>query len=157
MATCSLERRWIAKGAGHRPERHNNEHGMTLIVIDPFVWIEPVAYLSERKICVCVKWASVTSRLSCRVFNPHFGNSVNSAFGQIWLSDKFDLRLNFGFGHALFLIFYLNQIRNFYCFLIKTCFHHKVCHHHIHKKFFKISFLALRGKKYLQNWSSPAA
>ena len=33
------------------------------------------------------------------------------------LSDNFGLRLNFGLGHALLLIFYLNQIRNFYYFL----------------------------------------
>ena len=111
------------------------------------MWIEPVAYLSKRKICACVKWVSVISRLSCRMFN--------SAFGEIRLSDKFGLRLNFGLRHALFLIFYLNEIRNFYYFLVKTCFHHNICHHQIHRKFFKISFFALRGKKYLQNWSSP--
>ena len=119
---------------------------MTLIVIDPFMWIEPVAYLSERKVCACVKWVSVTSRLSCRVFNPHFGTSEHSAFGQIRLSDKFGLRLNFDLEHALFLIFYLNQFRNFYYFLVKTCPHHNICHHHIHKNFFKISFLALRER-----------
>ena len=84
-------------------------------------------------------------------------NSVHSVFGQIRLLDKFGLRLNFGLRHALFLNFYLNPIRNFYYFLVYTCFHHKVCHHQIHKKFFKISFLVIRGKKYLQNWSSPAA
>ena len=100
---------------------------------------------------------SVTSRLSCRVFNPHFGTSEHSAFGQIRLSDKFSLGLNFDLGHAFFLIFYLNQIRNIFYFLGKTCFHHKFCHHNKRKKFFKISFLAQRGKKYLQNWSSPAA
>ena len=68
--------------------------------------------------CQFSPW-SVTSRLSCRVFNPHFGTSernsefgtfgfrTNSAFGR-----KFGfrinsvIRLNFGLGHALFLIFY---------------------------------------------------
>ena len=73
IVACSLERIWIAQGARHRPERQNSQHGITLIVIDPFAWIEPVAHLSERKVCPRVKWISVTSRLSCRVFNPHFG------------------------------------------------------------------------------------
>ena len=35
----------------------------------------------------------------------------------------------------------MNQIRFFYNFLLKTCFHHNIYHHQIHKKFFKISFL----------------
>ena len=125
---------------------------MTLIVIDPFMWIEPVAYLSERKVCACVKWVSVTSRLSCRVFNPPIHTSKlrnirhSVKFGQIRLSDKFGLRLNFDLEPALFLIFYLNlQFRNFYYFLVKTCPHHNICHHHIHKNFFKISFLAERN------------
>ena len=39
----------------------------------------------------------------------------------------------------------LNQIRIFYNFLVKTCFHHNICHHLVHEKFFKISFLALSG------------
>ena len=30
-------------------------HGITLIVIHPFAWIEPVAHLSERKVCARVK------------------------------------------------------------------------------------------------------
>ena len=102
------------------------------------------------------------SRLSCRVFNPHFGTlehseigtfgiRTNSAFGEIQLSDKFGLRLNFDVGYALLLIFYLDQIRNFYFFFVKTFFHPNICHDHKHKKFFKISFSALRGKEYLQN------
>ena len=67
------------------------------------MWIEPVAYLSERTVCACVKWVSLTSRLSCRVFNPHFGtselrNSVHSAFGQIRFSDKFGFRTSSAFG-----------------------------------------------------------
>ena len=51
------------------------------------MWIEPVAHLSERKVCACVKWVSATSRLSCRVFNPHFGT-----FGKY--SDKFGFLKN---------------------------------------------------------------
>ena len=35
----------------------------------------------------------------------------------------------------------LNQIRIFYNFLVKTCCQHNICHHQIHKKCFKISFL----------------
>ena len=62
-------------------------HGITFIIIDPFVWIEPVAHLSERKSCARVKWISVTSRLLCRLFNPHFGT-----FGKY--SDKFGFRKN---------------------------------------------------------------
>ena len=96
-----------------------------------------MAYLSERKVCACVKWVNVTSRLSCRVFIPHFGSPEHSVFGQIRLSDNFGLRLNFGLGHVLFLIFYLDQCRNFYYFLIKTCFHHNICHHHIRKNVLK--------------------
>ena len=78
---------------------------------------------------------SVTSRLSCRVFNPHFGTSEHSAFGQIRISDKFGLGLNFDVRHAFFIIFYLNQMRNIFYFLGKTCSHHNIYHHHIHKKF----------------------
>ena len=51
------------------------------------MWIEPVAHLSERKVCARVKWISATSRLSCRVFNPRYG-----AFGKY--SNKFGLRKN---------------------------------------------------------------
>ena len=49
-----------------------------------------MAHLSERKVCVCVKWISVTSRLSCRVFNPHFGTfgkySCKFGFRKNWIS-----------------------------------------------------------------------
>ena len=148
-------------------------------MIDPFVWIEPVAHLSERKVCACVKWVSATSRLSCRVFNPHFGtfgkysdrqirfseklnncdfmslhdyhvvssihtseysvnNRTNSAFRKIRPSDNFCSR-------TYAILHCLNQIRIFYNFLVRTYFHHDICHHQIHKKIFKISFLALRG------------
>ena len=133
---------------------------MTLIVIDPFVSIEPVAYLSERKVCACV------SLRLCQMSKCHFTiimSCVQSTlrnfgtFGQIRLSDKFGFRLNFGLRHALFLTLYLNQIRNFYYVFVKTCSHHNISHHEKHKQFFKISFLALRGKKYLQNRSRPAA
>ena len=79
-----------------------------------------------------------------------FGIRTNSAFGRIRPSLKLRFR-------TCAILFYLNQIRDFYYFLVKTCFHHNICHHHIHKKIFKISFFALTGKKYLQNWSSPAA
>ena len=85
---------------------------------------------------------SVTSRLSCRVFNPHFGTSEHSAFAQIRLLHKFGLALNFDLGHAFFLIFYLNQILTI-TFIITT---------YTKNLIFKISLiLALRGKKYLQN------
>ena len=60
---------------------------MLLIVIDPFPWIEPVAHLSERKVCARVKWISATSRLSCRVLNPRYGT-----FGKY--SNKFGFRKN---------------------------------------------------------------
>ena len=111
------------------------------------MWIELVAYLSERTVCACVKWVSVTSRLSCRVFNPHFGTSefgtfgfrTNSAFRKNRPSHKLRFR-------TYPILFYLNQIRNVYYFLVKTCFQNNICHHHIHKMFFKISFLAIRGK-----------
>ena len=82
-------------------------------------------------------------------FTDKFGFRTNSAFGKIRPSDKLRFR-------TWTILFYLNQIRNFYYFLVETCFHHNICHHHIHKKFFKIPLLALRGKKYLQNWSLPA-
>ena len=112
----------------------------------------------------------VTSRLSCRVFNPHFGT-----FGQIRLSKKlnkchftslhdyhvvcsiqtsehsvnFWTKSVFGkirpYGNYRFrtyvILHCLNQIRIFYNFLFKTCFNHNICHHQIHKKFFQISFL----------------
>ena len=60
-------------------------HGIKLIIIDPFAWIEPVAHLSERQVCARVKWISVTSPSLCRVFNPHSGT-----FGKY--SDKFGFR-----------------------------------------------------------------
>ena len=130
---------------------------MTLIITDPFVWIEPVAYLSERKVCAFFQMSKChfTIIMSCVQYTLRnfgtFGFRISSAFGQIRLSDKFGFRLNFGLGNALFLTFYLNQIRTFYYFLVKTCSHHNICHHHKHKKFFKISFLALTGKKYLKS------
>ena len=131
---------------------------MALIVIGPFVWIVPVAYLSEYKVCVCMCQMSkchFTIIMSCvqsTIGNLGiFGFRGNSAFGQIRLSDKFGFPLSFGLGHALFLTFYRNQIRNFYYFFVRTCSHHYICHHHKHKKFFKISFLALTGKKYVKN------
>ena len=150
------------------------------------MWIEPVAHLSERKVCVPVKWISATSPLSCRVFNPHFETfgkysdkfgfrknwisvtspqftiimsclqstssihtsqhsvnirtniRTNSAFEKIRLSDNFRFRI-YAILHCL------NQIPIFYNFLAKTWFHHNICHHQIHKKFYKISFLALSG------------
>ena len=150
--------------------------------MDPFAWIEPVAHLSERKVCARVKWISVTSRLSCRVFNPvfnpHFGTfgkysdkfgfrknwitvtsrhftiimsciqstlrNIRWIFGQIRFSEKFGLRITVAFGHTLFFIA-LIKFEFFYNFLLKTCFHNDICHHQIHQKFFKISFLALCG------------
>ena len=101
-----IERIWIAEGARHRPERQNSYDGITLIVIDPFAWIEPVAHLSERKVCARVKRISVTSRLSCRVFNPHFGTfgKYSDKFGFRKLSEKFGFRITFAFGHTLFFI-----------------------------------------------------
>ena len=150
------------------------------------MWIEPVAHLSERKVCARVKWISAASRLSCRVFSPRYGTSgkysnkfgfrknwisvtspqftiimscpqstssihtsehsvnirtnirTNSAFGKIRPSDNSRLR-------TYAILHCLNQIRIFCYFLVKTCFHDNICHHQIHKKFYKISFLALSG------------
>ena len=90
-----------------------------------------MAHLSERKVCARVKWISVTSRLSCRVFNPHFG-----IFGFRKIRPAYNCRFR-----TCVILHCLNQIRIFYNFLVKTCFHHNICHHQIHKKFFKISFL----------------
>ena len=141
------------------------------------MWVEPVAHLSQRKVCARVKWINVTSRLSCRVFFPHFGNfgtfgkysdkfgfrknwitvtsrhftiimsciqstlrNIRWIFGQIRFSEKFGLRITVAFGHTLFFIA-LIKFEFFYNFLLKTCFHNDICHHQIHKKFFKISFL----------------
>ena len=137
------------------------------------MWIEPVAHLSERKVCACVKWVSATSQLSSRVFNPHFGT-----FGQIRLSEKLNkchfmslhdyhvvssirtsehsvnigtnsasrkIRPSDKFCYRTYAILHcLNEIRIFYNFPVKTCVHHYICHHQIKKKFFKISFLTLR-------------
>ena len=75
---------------------------------------------------------------------------TNSAFGKIRPSDNFPFR-------TYAILHCLNHIRNFYNFMVKTCFHHNICRHPIHKKFFKISFLALSGLQYLQEWSTPAA
>ena len=63
---------------------------------------------------------------------------TNSAFRKIRPSDNFCFR-------TYAIINCLNQIRIFYNFLVKTCFHHHICHHQIHKKIFKISCLALSG------------
>ena len=63
---------------------------------------------------------------------------TNSALRKIRPSDNFCFR-------AYAILHCLNQIRIFYNFLVKTCFHHNICHHQIHKKIFKISFLALGG------------
>ena len=148
--------------------------------------IEPVAHLSERKVCARVKWISATSRLSCRVFNPRywtFGKySNNFGFRKNWISvtspqftiimsclqstssihtsehsvnirtnirtnsafEKIRILDNFPF-RIYAIVHCLNQIPIFYNLLAKTCFHHNICHHQIHKKFYKISFLALSG------------
>ena len=63
---------------------------------------------------------------------------TNSAFGKIRPSDNFRFR-------TYAILHCLNLIRIFYNFLLKTCFHYNICHHLIHKKFFKISFLELSG------------
>ena len=63
---------------------------------------------------------------------------TNSAFRKIWPSDNFCFR-------TYAILHWRNQIRIFYNFLVKTCFHHNICHHPIQKKIFKISFLALSG------------
>ena len=60
---------------------------------------------------------------------------TNSAFRKIRPSDNFCFR-------TYAILHCLNQIRIFYNFLVKTCFHHNICHHQIHKKIFKMSFLA---------------
>ena len=103
------------------------------------MWIEPVAHLSERTVCACVKWVSVTSRLSCRVFNPHFGTSefgtfgfrTNSAFRKIRLSETFGknsafgkicLRISYEFGHALFSITWI-KFEIFIISWLRHCFH----------------------------------
>ena len=122
----------------------------------PFVWIEPVAYLSERKVCARVLRSCQMSKCHFTIIMSCVQSTLRNirhsvAFGQIRLSDKFGLGLNFDLGHALFLIFYMNQIRNFHYFLVKILFHHNISYHPIDKKFFKISFLVLRGKKHLQN------
>ena len=106
------------------------------LVIDPFAWTEPVAHLSERKVCTRVKWISVTSRLYCRVFNPHFGT-----FGKY--SEKFGLRITFVFLHTLLFIAWM-KFEFFIIFWLRHVFTmHNICHHQIPKKFYKISFLAL--------------
>ena len=61
---------------------------------------------------------------------------TNSAFRKIPPSDNFCFR-TYAIPNCL------NQIRIFYNFLVKTCFHHNICHHQIQKKFFKIPFLAI--------------
>ena len=63
---------------------------------------------------------------------------TNSAFTKIWPSDNFCFR-------TYAILHCLNHIQIFYNFLVKTCFDYNICHHQIHKKIFKISFLALSG------------
>ena len=59
---------------------------------------------------------------------------TNSVFGKIRPSYNCRFR-------TYVILHCLNEIRIFYNFLVKTCFHHNICHHKIQKKFFKISFL----------------
>ena len=56
----------------------------------------------------------VTSRLSFRVFNPHFGT-----FGKY--SDKFGFRITFGFGHTLLFIDWI-QFEIFIIFWLRYVF-----------------------------------
>ena len=58
--------------------------------MEPLAWIEPVEHMSQRKVCARVKWISVTTRISSRVFNLHFGTfgKYSGIFGQIRLSKK---------------------------------------------------------------------
>ena len=133
VVACSLERRWIAEGTRHRPERQNSYHGITLIVIDPFASIEPVTHLSEHKVCARVKWVPLhdyhvvcsihTSEHSVKEHsvnirtnsafekfnNCHFTIimscvDVESTIRKIRLSDKIGLRVTFAVRHTLFFI-----------------------------------------------------
>ena len=59
-------------------------------------------------------------------------------FGQIRLSVKFRSRTS-----VIPNMLPESNSKSLY-FLVKTCSHHNIYHHHIHKKFFKISFSGLR-------------
>ena len=97
--------------------------------------------------CVRKNWISVTSRhftiiMSCvqsTLWNIRKNIRTHSAFGKIRPSDNFRFRTTLFFivwsKFEFFIIFWLRH----------ACFHHNICHHQIHKKFYKISFLALSG------------
>ena len=55
IVACSLERKWIAEGTRHRSKRQNNQHGITLIDIDPF------RRLNRWRICQSAKFALVSN------------------------------------------------------------------------------------------------
>ena len=162
IVACSLERRWIAEGTRHRPERlaWNNVDSHWPVCVD---WTGGAFVRAQSlRLCQMNKWICVTSRLSCRVFNPHFGTfgKYSDLFGQIRLSEKLNkchftslhdyhvvcsihisehsinirtqsafgkIRLSDNFRFRTYAILHcLNQIRIFYNFLIKTCFHHNI-------------------------------
>ena len=83
VVACSLERRWIAEGTRHRPERQNSYHGIKLKIIDSFAWIEPVAHLSQHKVCARVKWVSLHDyHVVCSIHTSEHSVNIrtNSAF-----------------------------------------------------------------------------
>ena len=168
---CSLERRWIAKGTRHRPERlawiNVDSHWPFCVdwTCGAFVRAQSLRSWQMNKCHFTIIMSCVQStlrnirqifgqiRLSEKLNNCHFTSLhdyhvvcsihtsehsvnfwTNSVFGKIWPSDNCRFR-------TYDILHCPNQIRIFYNFLVKTCFHHNICHHQIHKKFFKISFL----------------
>ena len=77
----------------------------------------------------------------CSIHTTEHSKNIrtHSAFGKFRPSDNFRFRTT--------LIFIVWSKFEFFIILWSrhACFHHNICHHQIHKKIFKISFLALSG------------
>ena len=154
MMSPALEWRWIAEGTRHRPERQNSYHGLNrwrICQSAKFALVSNVSLHDYHVVCsihtsfgkYSKNWISVTSRLH----DYHVVCSIHISEHSINIRK---IRFSENFGHdkcrfRTYVILHWNQIRIFYYFFVKTCFHYNICHDKIHKKFFKISFLALSG------------
>ena len=101
---------------------HTSEHSVNIWKKSAFEKLNKCHFTSRH----------VTSPLDyhvvCSIHNSE--TSENSAFGKNRPSDNFRFR-------TYAILHCLNQIRIFYNFMVKTCVHHDICDHQIHKEIFQ--------------------
>ena len=118
IVACSLERRWIVDGTRHRHERlaWNNVDSHWPICVDwtggAIVRAQSLPSCQMNKCHFMIIMSCVPSRLSCRVFNPHFGTLRNT------LEHSVNIRTNSAFG----------KLNNYHFMSLHDC--HVVCSIH---------------------------